>query len=173
MTYFANGSRDANHREIVLGLEAAGRSVLEIWDLPRSNRRRKGAPDILVGWGGQMLLMEIKNPHSQYGKKVTPEQTTWHAWWKGQKVIVVRTVAEALAATGVVIDRPVDRTAFATMPANGVVNGHGHKQETGSSRPKRAHKTAANQGVDLVGRGRDEGVRLDGDDTIVDPVRPA
>jgi len=168
VSYFANGSRDANHREIVLGLEAAGRSVLEIWDLPRSNRRRKGAPDILVGWGGQMLLMEIKNPVTQYGKKVTPEQTIWHAWWKGRKVLVVRTLAEALAATGVVIDSPVDRPAFAGMAANGVVNGHGHEQAAKSSRPKRARKTAAGQGDDLDRSGGGKGLRLDGDDTRLD-----
>lgn len=145
MTYFANGSRDANHREIVLGLEAAGRSVLEIWDLPPGNRHRKGAPDILVGWGGHMLLMEIKR---EKGGKLTPEQTIWHAWWRGQKVVVVRTLAEALAATGVVIDSPVDRTAFAGVPANGVVIGHGK-----SGRHKGSHEADESQGADISRRG--------------------
>lgn len=98
--YRRTGSRDGNHGEIVAGLEAAGRSVLDLHELGLSNRRRKGAPDILVGWGrSHMVLMEIKNPA---GKNIVEEdQLAWHRWWRGVPVVVVRTLAQALAATGV------------------------------------------------------------------------
>lgn len=118
------GSKDKNHREIVRGLEAAGRSVLEIWDLSPMNQRRKGAPDILVGWGGHALLMEIKNPHTHW--PVTEDQRVWHAWWKGPRVIVVLTLEEALAATGIVnIHKAVGNTQFAGDAGKSVLDGNG------------------------------------------------
>lgn len=62
-----------------------------------------GTPDVLVGWGlSQMVLMEIKDA-TGHRKKCTLQdnQKAWHADWKGTPVIVVRSIPEALAATGV------------------------------------------------------------------------
>jgi hypothetical protein len=94
------GSRDGNHQEIVRALEAAGRTVLDLHELGLTSSHRKGAPDILVGWGrAHQLLMEIKNPDGF--NRVDEAQLAWHAWWRGTPVVIVRTAAEALAATGV------------------------------------------------------------------------
>lgn len=149
------GSKDGNHREIVLGLEAAGRSVLEIWNLPPGNRRRKGAPDILVGWGGHCLLMEIKRPEK--ASKVSEEQRIWHAWWKGPKPVVVRTLAEALAYTGVHIDSPVDKSRFAGDDRAGVIRADGESKGTGESKGP-GEGDACERQDDLI-RGRRKGLR--------------
>lgn len=89
--------RDANHGDIVRALEAAGRSVLDL------SAVGKGAPDLLVGWSGHMVLMEVKNPEGRdHGScALLPDQERWHATWKGTRVVVVRNVEEALEATGV------------------------------------------------------------------------
>lgn len=85
--------RDANQAPIVKALIEAGRAVLDLSGVGG------GCPDILVGWGGHMLLIEIKNPEGR--DKVDPKQVDWHRTWKGTPVVVVRSVEEALAATGV------------------------------------------------------------------------
>ena len=85
--------RDANEAEIVQVLRDAGRSV-EL--LPGGN----GRPDLLVGWArSRIVLMEVKTPKGN----LEPDQVTWHRNWRGMPVVVVRSPAEALSATGVVI----------------------------------------------------------------------
>lgn len=90
-------SKDANHDEIVAALEAAGCSVIEIHMLGH------GAPDVITHRAdtGEIVLLEIKNPKSKH--VVTPAQRRWHARWQGGPVHIVRTAAEALAATGIVV----------------------------------------------------------------------
>lgn len=82
---------DANQAEIVAALRAAGRFVEVLSDVGR------GVPDLLVAWNGKCLLMEVKMPK----QKLTPDQLDWHRKWRGPAVAVVRSVAEALEATGV------------------------------------------------------------------------
>ena len=63
---YRTGSRDGNHGLIVQGLEAAGRTVLDLHSLGLTCRHRKGAPDLLVGWGrAHQVLLEIKNPDTK------------------------------------------------------------------------------------------------------------
>ena len=81
---------DRNHAEIVKALRAAGRRVLDL------SRVGQGCPDILVGWGGHQVLMEIKADKG----KLTPQQEAFRASWPCP-VVIVRSVGEALAATGV------------------------------------------------------------------------
>jgi hypothetical protein len=79
--------KDANQDEIVLALRAAHRSVDII-----------GEPlDLLVGWPGHNLLMEVKMP----GEKLRPSQVEFFERWKGPKCVVF-SLEEALQATGVV-----------------------------------------------------------------------
>ncbi len=88
--------RDSNHAAIVQALKAAGRSVLDL------SAVGGGCPDILVGWNGGMLLMEIKCPRKQGGAdRLMPNQKAWHVAWRGREPVVVRSVEEALRATGV------------------------------------------------------------------------
>lgn len=89
--------RDANHAAIVKALKAAGRSVLDL------SAVGGGCPDILVGWGGMWsVLLEIKCPRKEGGEdKLSDKQVDWHKAWRGGRVVVVRSVREALEATGV------------------------------------------------------------------------
>lgn len=90
------GKRDTNHAAVVKALQAAGRSVLDLAG------NGAGAPDILVGWGSTYaVLMEIKNPRTPGEQLVKPHQAAWHQRWKGPPVVVVSSVEQALAATGV------------------------------------------------------------------------
>lgn len=60
----------------------------------------RGVPDLLVGFRGANLLLEIKDGAKQPSKRqLTPDEAAWHAKWRGQ-VCVVETLAEALAAVG-------------------------------------------------------------------------
>ena len=89
-----NNARDANEPQIVAALEGVGASVIRL-DKP---------VDLLVGYRGRNLLLEVKTPLGPKGgrshSKATPEQRDFFARWRGQ-FSVVRTVEEALAAIGV------------------------------------------------------------------------
>jgi hypothetical protein len=76
--------RDANEGVIVEYLRKAGCKVDRI--------SGTGTPDLLIGYHGINLLMEVKMP----GKKLRPAQEEWHAEWPGQKA-VVETVDDAAA----------------------------------------------------------------------------
>jgi hypothetical protein len=79
---------DANQREIVAALRAAGRTVEVLSDVGR------GVPDLLVSVCGRNYLLEVKA-----GKAgLTQDEARWHAAWRGQ-VAVVRTPQEAIEAT--------------------------------------------------------------------------
>lgn len=80
--------RDTNERAIVDALRGVGASVVQLSD--------KGVPDLLVGFRGETLLMEVKGKRG----KLTADQVEWHDGWRGQ-VAVVRSVDEALAVIGV------------------------------------------------------------------------
>jgi hypothetical protein len=54
---------DANHRAVVAAFEAEGCAVLSL------ARLGGGAPDLLVSLpGGTLILVEIKNPGTAYGR---------------------------------------------------------------------------------------------------------
>jgi hypothetical protein len=86
------GRVDANQGEIVEALRRAGRHVLLLSSVG------KGCPDLLVSWSGRAILMEVKTP----GGRLTPDQEAFVARYPGP-FVVVRSAAEALAATGVVV----------------------------------------------------------------------
>lgn len=84
---------DANQREIVQALKAAGASVCDL------SGCGKGVPDILIGYQGRNLLAEIKRPWAKGIDKsdleLTPPQVEFFDSWLGQ-VAKVTTVEEAL-----------------------------------------------------------------------------
>jgi Holliday junction resolvase len=85
------GKVDANQAEIVRALRQAGASVVSLANLGF------GCPDLLVGKNGTNWLMEIKDGRGKPSeRKLTPDETFFHAAWRGQ-ICVVETVAEALA----------------------------------------------------------------------------
>ena len=81
---------DANQPEIVKGLREAGVEVQSLAGMG------DGVPDLLVSWGGANILLEVKDPDQPPSKrKLTDDQVTWHAKWKGP-CFVVTTTQEAL-----------------------------------------------------------------------------
>jgi len=87
---------DANHESVVIALRAAGASVQSLAGVGN------GVPDLLVGYQGKTLLMEIKD-----GKKppsarlLTEDQLRWHREWNGGALAVVDGPDAALRMIGV------------------------------------------------------------------------
>ena len=81
---------DENQREVVSALRNIGCSVTLLHAVGQ------GCPDIMVGFRGQNILLEIKDgkkPPS--ARKLTPAQQEWHAAWRG-KAYVVASIEEAI-----------------------------------------------------------------------------
>jgi Holliday junction resolvase len=72
---------DLNHRIIVDALRAAGATVTVL-----SNSGLPGLPDLLVGYGGHNLLMEVKNRSG--GNRLSLVQKDWLRRWAGQACVV-------------------------------------------------------------------------------------
>ena len=84
---------DANQPEIVEALRKAGASVECLHAVG------KGVPDLLVGYRGSTVLMEVKDgskPPSE--RKLRQNQQEWHTRWKGAKPFVVESIEQALEA---------------------------------------------------------------------------
>lgn len=82
---------DANQPEIVDALRKAGASVAHLHGVGM------GCPDILVGFRGANILMEIKDGSKvPSARKLNAMQAEWHKLWQGQ-ACVVNSAEEALA----------------------------------------------------------------------------
>lgn len=92
--------RDANERQVIEALEAAGAKVL-----PLNFDTREGVPDLLVSKADLLLLIEVKAPLGPQGGKshrsLTDAQEKFHAKWSPH-CCVVRSPEEALMAIGVI-----------------------------------------------------------------------
>lgn len=78
---------DDNHEEIVKVLKKMGASVQSLAAVG------KGCPDLLVGYQGKNLLIEVKDgkkPPSQ--RKLTDQQLDWMTYWNGAPVAIVTDV---------------------------------------------------------------------------------
>ena len=83
--------RDANEPEIINALRAIPGVCVE-------QLNSKGIPDLLVGAGGNNLLLEVKDGSlAPSARKLTEDQEIWHGKWTGQKAIVMN-VDEAIEA---------------------------------------------------------------------------
>jgi hypothetical protein len=81
---------DDNHRAVKRALEQIGCSVLDLAAVGG------GAPDLVVGWRGRNFLVEVKDGSKPPSKRrLTPQQQTFHAQWRGQ-IMVVTGVADAI-----------------------------------------------------------------------------
>ena len=76
---------DANQHAIVKALRWRGATVHLL------HREGRGCPDLLVGFLGHNLLLEVKTKDGE----LTPREAEWHDDWRGQ-VSIVRTAHEAL-----------------------------------------------------------------------------
>ena len=72
---------DANQSRIVATLRAAGATVTVL------SRVGHGCPDLLLGWHGHNLLLEIKNLDGK-GDRLTDAEVEWIRRWAGQVAIV-------------------------------------------------------------------------------------
>lgn len=98
--------RDASEPGIVEALLAVGGSAQRI--------SASGVPDLLVGWRGQMWLIECKLPLTARGAlpsgrslkhkggvgDMTAVQVAWWTTWQGPPPVVARTPWDALLAIG-------------------------------------------------------------------------
>jgi hypothetical protein len=74
---------DRNQKEIVEHLRKRGATVQPLHTVGR------GCPDLLVGYGGQNYLVEVKDGEkSPSQRKLTPDEDAWHWMWKGQVEVV-------------------------------------------------------------------------------------
>lgn len=87
---------DANHEQVVSALRAAGASVQSLAGVG------KGVPDLLVGFQGKTLLMEIKDGRKTPSeRRLTDDQIRWHGAWNGGPLAIVDGVDAALRMLGV------------------------------------------------------------------------
>jgi Holliday junction resolvase len=87
---------DANHEQVVSALRAAGASVQSLAGVG------KGVPDLLVGFQGKTLLMEVKDGRKMPSeRRLTEDQVRWHGAWRGGPLAVVDGVDAALRMLGV------------------------------------------------------------------------
>ena len=94
--------RDGNEKNIIAALRARGASVQQL--------DGAGVPDLLVGFRGRLLLLEVKDPSTLAGAahkrsdsaypELTPAQVRWWTAWsreRGCAPVIVRSPADALA----------------------------------------------------------------------------
>jgi hypothetical protein len=87
---------DENQEQIVKALRAVGASVQSLAAVGH------GVPDLLVGYQGKNILIEIKDGNKTPSKrKLTDDQVKWHESWNGGAVAVVDSVDAAWAALGI------------------------------------------------------------------------
>jgi hypothetical protein len=79
---------DSTQADIVLALRRIGASVQHLHTIG------KGCPDLLVGYRGKNILIEVKSD----GGRVTEDESNWIWHWRGGKVHIVTTTEEAIAA---------------------------------------------------------------------------
>lgn len=83
---------DSNQAEIVNAFRGQGASVFSL------HRVGAGCPDLLVGFAGRTLLVEVKRPAGPNGglsrSALTPDQIAFRSAWRGAPVHVVRTLED-------------------------------------------------------------------------------
>jgi Holliday junction resolvase len=83
---------DSNHKEIVTALREMGATVVSLAAM------KHGCPDLLVGYAGETILMEIKKDAKA---KFTPDQLDFLSKWRGGAISRVDSVDAAIRALGV------------------------------------------------------------------------
>jgi hypothetical protein len=86
--------RDENEPDIVEAFEKLGCSVTRL--------DGQGVPDLLVGYRGRTLLVEVKCPFGPRGglptrnasDGLTEHQVDWWTSWNGESAVIVRTIED-------------------------------------------------------------------------------
>ena len=80
---------DDNQAEIVAALRRLDATVQPLHAVG------EGCPDLLVGWRGRNILLEVKDGNKSLSRQqLTEDQQKWHRTWCGQ-VCVVRSIDDA------------------------------------------------------------------------------
>jgi hypothetical protein len=74
---------DTAQLEIVRKLRSCGVTVD-----PRISRVGQGVPDLLCGFRGRNILLEVKTGARDCDRKLTQDEQDWHASWAGQVAVV-------------------------------------------------------------------------------------
>lgn len=83
---------DANQVAVTDALRRIGATVQPIHTIGR------GCPDLLVGYRGRNLLLEVKDGSKPPSKRaLTADESMWHLGWRGT-VVVVETIPDAIEA---------------------------------------------------------------------------
>jgi hypothetical protein len=82
---------DKNQSDIVFALRRAGAKVLLL------HQKGEGCPDLLVGFRGKLLLMEVKSK----GGRLTVDELYFYDNWM-EYMVVVYSVDDALRAIGAI-----------------------------------------------------------------------
>lgn len=86
---------DDNQEEIVKALRAVGATVQTLAAVG------KGVPDLLVGYQGKTILVEVKDgKKSPSERRLTEDQLKWHGAWNGGPLAIVTDVEGAWRAIG-------------------------------------------------------------------------
>lgn len=84
---------DANQEQIVSALRAAGATVHSLATVGN------GVPDLLIGFRGQTVLMEVKDGNQPPSKRqLNQDQLAWHGAWRGGALCIVDSPEAALRA---------------------------------------------------------------------------
>jgi Holliday junction resolvase len=94
----SRGRQDANASAIIKALKACGVSVVDLHAVGA------GVPDVLCGYQGRSVLMEIKAREKATNASVRERQETFAREWKGSPVVTVRSEADALLAIGITLN---------------------------------------------------------------------
>ena len=95
------GHKDGNHDDIVRVLQQAGYTTQDL------SAVGLGCPDLLVGFAGCNILLEIKNRDGKAtGSRAegNENQKKWKSFWRGQTAVVF-TAEEALEVCSAVLAR--------------------------------------------------------------------
>jgi hypothetical protein len=75
---------DANQRAVVEALRAMGATVQLLHAVG------KGCPDLLVGFAGRNVLLEVKDGNKRpSARALTPDEERFAATWRGQAAVVL------------------------------------------------------------------------------------
>jgi len=92
-------SVDKNQSPIVKALREIGATVVTLHIVG------KGCPDLLVGFRMRTYLMEIKCK----GGRLTEDQRFFHHDWRGNPILTVHSIEEALEEVGYLPGKPKNR----------------------------------------------------------------
>lgn len=133
---------DSNQKDIVTALRNEGYSVQHLHSVGA------GCPDILVGYAGINVLIEIKEGDG----KLTPAQVVWHSTWQGQ-IAVAKDKQEAIE----VVKNAIKQETEKKEKSSGILVAHNYQAQR---RSRDSIAVSATRRVDEVQGGDSIGTEL-------------